>query len=106
MAQVYEIPLTPAQEQRIGITLKGVNYVMLFRWLNAEDGGWTVDLMDSDGIPIIAGMPLVTGADLLAQYEYLNLGGGLVVNTDGNSLDAPTFANLGRQSKLYYITAD
>lgn len=38
--------------------------------------------MDSGGADLIKGIPLITGADLLAQYAYLGLGFALCVGCD------------------------
>lgn len=103
MATVYEIPLTPSQNQKMSISLNGVSYNLVFNWVNADQGGWTIDINDSNDNAIVQGIPLTTGADLLAQLKYLNLGGGLVVETDGEQTDVPTFDNLGQQSHLYYV---
>lgn len=78
---------------------------LVTKWNASEEGGWLLDIFD--GITdesIIAGIPLVTGADLFGQYEYLNLGGRLVVYTDGDELATPTLENLGVESNVYFQT--
>lgn len=102
----YEIPLVPSQNQKLTISLNGVQYTLIFNWVDADQGGWTVDIMDSTDAPIIQGIPLITGADLLAQYAYLNLGGQLLVQSDAILTDVPTYSNLGQGSHLYYVVAD
>jgi hypothetical protein len=47
---------------------------------------------------------MITGADLLAQYAYLNLGFSLVVDTDIAGQEYPTKTDLGITSHLYVIT--
>lgn len=51
----------------------------------------------------MAGIPLVTGADLLAQYKHLSIGGQLFVQTDGDPEAVPTYASLGATAGLYWI---
>lgn len=107
MAQnIYEIPLTPAQNQKISISLSNVVYNMLFKWLDCDQGGWAIDILDVNNNVVIGGIPLVTGIDLLGQYAYLGLGGALIVQSDGNPNAVPTFDNLGAQSHLYYLTVN
>lgn len=96
-ATFFEIPLR-AVNQRLSIGLAGVVYSLLVTWRN----GWVFDLYTATGAPVLLGVPLVTGADLLAQYEYLNLGGSLYVTTDGDPEAVPTSANLGTNSHLYF----
>jgi predicted Zn-dependent protease with MMP-like domain len=101
----FEIPLTP-NPQRFNITLSGVQYRLAVVWRNAEQGGWVLDIADVNGNPIIQGIPLVTGANLLEQYDYLGLGGVLWCQTTDNPDAVPTFDNLGVGSHLYWWTAD
>jgi len=105
MPSFFEIPLT-ASPQTFSIPLAGVVYTMtlIFRQTPDGNGGWVLDIADSANNPIVAGIPLVTGADLLGQYGYLNLGGKLLVTTDGDQFAPPTFDNLGSTSHLYFAT--
>jgi hypothetical protein len=41
-------------------------------------------------LPIVNGIPLVTGVDLLAQYRYLGFSGRLWVQGADNPDDVPT----------------
>ncbi|EHK8616480.1 hypothetical protein KCD24_004121, partial [Salmonella enterica subsp. enterica serovar Mississippi] len=50
------------------------------------------------------GIPLVTGADLLAQYAYMGLGFKLVVMCDDSTQDYPTKTDLGGRSHLLVLT--
>ena len=63
-----------------------------------------MDIGDVNGNPLVSGIALVTGADLLGQYAYLGIGGQLIVMTDGDPSAIPTFTNLGIESHLYYVT--
>ena len=77
-------------------------YTMRLAFANVDQGGWFFDLGDQDGNPLLCGQPLVTGADLLAQYGYLGIGGKLFVATDGDLGAVPTFDGLGVTSRLYF----
>ena len=93
------IPTQP-KNQRFRVPLANVVYVMQ---LVFRIDTWYLDLSDENGNSILAGVPLVTGSDLLAQYHYLGLGGLLQVASSGNNPDAtPTFTGLGTQSQLYW----
>jgi len=101
---VSEVPLTP-QPQSFQITLGGNQLNLTFLYRDAEMGGWTVDIYNSAHLPIVCGVPLITGADLLAQYAYLEFGGQLWVVSDGYPTAVPTFFNLGvvPGGHLYWI---
>lgn len=97
-----EIPLSP-NSQSFNITLAGVDYQMRVVWRGVC---WFLDLMDIAGNLIIGGIPLITGADLLAQYTYLNLGFSLYVACDDPASENPTQFDLGIKSHLYAETED
>jgi hypothetical protein len=63
---------------------------------------WCLDIMDSSGGDLIKGVPLITGADLLAQYRYLGLA-SLYVGCD-DPANETTEADLGINSHLYAVT--
>lgn len=101
--QVYEIPLSPIP-QHFPITLGGIPLNLTVAWRNLGGAGWVIDLDDAANAPIVHGIPLVTGGDLLGQFRHLGLQGSLFVQTDGDVDAVPTFANLGVESKLLFVT--
>jgi hypothetical protein len=98
------IPLQP-YAQVFSITIAGLVYNMQTHWNNQPDTGWLLDISDANDVPILLGIPLVTGADLLEQYHYLGLfnGGYLLCGTIGNNNASPTYDNLGTDSYLYVL---
>jgi hypothetical protein len=47
---------------------------------------------------------LVTGADLLEQFEYLGFAGKMLVwSSEGPWYAIPTFDTLGMNSNVYYV---
>lgn len=99
---IYEVPLKP-QPQEFDIFLaNGVRYRLRTFYNDTPDGGWALDISDDLGNPLICGIPLVTGANLLAQYDYVGIGGVMWVNGDGDPAAVPLFTNLGVTSHLYY----
>lgn len=103
MPTFYEIPLDP-RPQRFSIALAGTTYNLTVRYRNADEAGWTLDIADANKAAIVQGIPLVTGANLLAQYGHLGIGGRLWVQTTDDPDAVPTFDNLGDASKLYFVT--
>jgi hypothetical protein len=101
MASVFEIPLSGPQS--FAISLSGVAYTMTFQYRSATEGGWILDIGDALGNPMVCGIPLVTGHNLLEQYDSLGFPGELWVMSDGVPDAVPTFANLGSSSHVYYI---
>lgn len=102
MTTAVEIPLL-ATPQTFAIALGGVTYQLTVRW-NDIAGYWVLDIADSLGNRVLSGVPLVTGADLLAQYDYLNFPGQLIVQTDNDTDALPTFTDLGTTAHLYFVT--
>ncbi|ARS97916.1 phage baseplate plug family protein [Klebsiella pneumoniae] len=97
---ISEIPLSP-ENQQFSISLAGQSFQMAVTWRAAF---WCLDIMDSSGADLIKGVPLITGADLLAQYDYLRLGFSLYVGCDNPANENPTEADLGINSHLYVVT--
>ena len=104
MAQsIFQIPLVNVP-QTFNIDLAGVTYTLTCKWNPSPDAGWILDIADSAQIPIVAGLPLITGCNVLAGLEYLGINGEMWVYTDGDSMAVPTLDNLGIDSNLYFTT--
>jgi len=99
---VNEIPLSP-KPQTFAIALAGVTYNITLYW-NPQNGSWMIDIADINDSPLIDGIPLITGADLLEQYAYIGIGGQLIVQTDNNPDAIPTLENLGINSHVYFVS--
>jgi hypothetical protein len=97
----FEIPLQPTP-QNLTITMAGVQYNLYVYW-NAQSVCWMVDIADVNDNPIVNGIAMVTGADLLEQFGYLGFGGQLIAQTDSDLTAPPTFQNLGSQGHLYFV---
>ncbi len=100
----YEIPID-AGNQTFSVAMNDVTYNMQLLW-NKINAAWTLDIYDENDTAIVTGIPLVTGADLLEQYEYLGIGVKLFCRTDDDADAVPTFDNLGDASHLYFIVED
>jgi hypothetical protein len=98
------VPLLPSA-QNLTVLFNGVQYNLTLNYRDCDQGGWIMDIADVSGNPILSGIPFVTGADLLAQYEYLQFGGILALFNGGDPDEPPTFDNLGLDSQLYWVTA-
>lgn len=94
----FEIPLSPIP-QVFAISLGGDDYRLTLQYRD----GWILDVADDLGQPLVSGIPLVTGLNLLGQYQHLGFAGGLRVTGAESPDDAPTSADLGRGAKLYWV---
>lgn len=97
--QPIEIPLTP-DNQYFQVSLGDVNYTLKVVWRNTA--GWIMDIIDSNGETLLAGVPLVPGLNLLGQYPHLGISGVLAVVCDTGNPEYPTETNLGSFSHLIY----
>jgi hypothetical protein len=105
MSTIYAIPLQVGTPQTFTIQLSGVTYQFTLVYRNdADTPGWVLDIADGAGNEIVQGIPLVTGVNLLAQYYHLSFGGGLYVQSTSNPDMVPTFASLGADGQLYWVT--
>ena len=99
----FQIPLTP-NPQRFTVTLSGITYVFVLKYQNVEEGGWVFDIFDASQNPIVCGVPLVTGANLLDQYPHLGFNGRLWVQNLNTPDEVPTFGNLGTEVIVMWVT--
>lgn len=95
-----EILLSP-DNQQFSLAVNGNTFSFRVLW---RDTCWVLDISDSAGTAIVSGIPLVTGADLMAQFSHLSLGFSMVVACDVPGQDYPTETDLGTRSHLYIIT--
>lgn len=102
-----EIPTQGGRPFIEEVTIRGVTYTFRFNW-NKRAECWVMDIFnDTAEFKILCGIPLVTGADLLEQFLYIELGkaGFLTALTFGPGIppdQVPTFFNLGIDGHLYY----
>lgn len=97
----YQIPLINAQ-QNFSVTLLGVIYTMRLIYCDDVNAGWILDIGDVNGSPLICGIPLKSGINLLTQYDYIGIGGGLGVQLSGDILTVG-YTDLGVNTQLYFF---
>lgn len=95
-----EIPTKPFS-QRLTIPFNGIEYILTLYYIDCTCGGWIMDIEDANGNDLVCGLSLVTGVNLLEQFDYLDFGVVLITSTDGSFLDVPTYDNLGTVSHLW-----
>lgn len=80
------------------------SYVLVLSW-NHIANSWNLDIADYNNNPLINGIALVAGLNLLEQYKYMNFGGVLFAESLAAPFIPPTYENLGKEGKLYFVTA-
>lgn len=103
MPKTYKIPLSD-KPQRFSITLGGVDLRMTLAYRNVEQGGWTLDIADAQGSPLISGIPLVCGADLLAQHASVGIPGRLYWQGAPDPDQPPSFEGIASEGALFWVT--
>lgn len=98
----FKVPLVN-KAQKVTTTLVGTPYVLVVRWCDPSSC-WVMDINDQNGDPVLQGVPLVTGSNLLEQFGYLEFGGAMYVQTDNDTFAVPTYDNLGSLGHLYFVT--
>ncbi|MDC9593502.1 phage baseplate plug family protein [Xenorhabdus sp. IM139775] len=96
---IIEIPLQ-AENQQFDIQLGGVSYRMRLQWRDCA--GWVLDIMHPNSEPIVMGVSLVFGADILEQHSYLGFNGSLVFVCDNPQSEAIR-DDLGKTNRLYFM---
>jgi hypothetical protein len=95
MTDVYEIPLRP-KNQIVSTTINDHALTLKLTWLDSDKPCWILDI-----VGLVCGIPLLTGQDLLAQYDYLGLNFIMFCGVDGDQSADPTFETLGITSHLW-----
>jgi hypothetical protein len=109
MATVSEIPTQGGQPFTEVVTWGGVSYTLFFKW-NPASYCWVLDIWDQSGTtPILTGLALVTGTDVLGQFAYLPVGAQAIITvmTIGPFISpdtVPDFNNLGSDGHVYLLT--
>src|SRR5689334_12601431 len=106
MSTVFEIPLIPTA-QKLSVDINGLLYTLHVRW-NQYMRAWILDIHDENDVVLpggLNGVALVPGTDILGQFRYLGIGGGvpMLIMTigPGKSPDElPTTDNLGTEARL------
>ena len=98
---VYSIPLRPMAPAIYPLEIGGKTWNLRTKFADAPGGGWALDISDVAGSPVVRGIPVVTGRDLLGQYPHLGFGFKLYALTDGDPSAVPTWENFGVASHLY-----
>jgi hypothetical protein len=102
------IPLTNASNQTFSaqLTVNGqpltLNLTVAY---SVMAGYWQLSIADVNGNLLVASVPLLTGAypaaNLLAQYQYLNIGSAYLLNTSDSPDDYPGQNNLNQFTLLW-----
>jgi hypothetical protein len=102
------IPLTTANNQAFSAQVTVNNQALTLNFTLAYSqmaGYWQLAVADVSGNLLIASVPLITGlypaANLLAQYQYLNIGSAYLLNTGNAPVDYPGPNDLSLFSLLW-----
>jgi hypothetical protein len=106
------VPLTSLPNQSFAVQLTVDSNALtlnLTLGYTAMAGYWQMTVADVNNNQLIASVPLITGlypgANLLAQYGYLQVGSAYLLNTGNTPVDYPGPNNLGQFSLLWGDTA-
>jgi hypothetical protein len=102
------VPLTSSQAQTFSVQLTVNSQPLTLNLTLAYSpmaGYWQMAVADVNNNALVASVPLVTGqypaANLLAQYQYLQIGSAYLLNTSDASVDYPGANNLTQFSLLW-----
>lgn len=104
MRQYFEIPVDPIP-QKLTTQMAGKTWNLVISW-NTYFGRWVIDFIDAQQVPVLQGIPLVTGVDLLGQHQHLGFGGSLVVQSDSDPFVEAEFTTLGVSARLYFVVGE
>jgi hypothetical protein len=107
------VPLTNAANQQLTISLPiNGTTVDLNLAVNFNEVGqfWVMSVSDQSGNPLFSDVPLITGywpgGNLLAQYNYAQIGGCTVINQSGGAGDWPGVNGWGPYQLIWYSNSE
>ncbi|WP_291348077.1 MULTISPECIES: phage baseplate plug protein [unclassified Acinetobacter] len=92
----YEIPLNYGNH-KFNIRLGSAQYKLQLIY---RVDHWYLDIFDTAENPLIAGLPMLVGDNLLVQHQHIIKGALYVLNT--NEDESQAFSDLGINIKLYW----
>lgn len=106
MTQVVPLTTSPNQSFSIQLTVNGKPLTLNLTLGYSEMAGyWQMAVSDVNGNLLIGSVPLITGwypaANLLAQYQYMNIGSAYLLNTGNANTDYPNSENLNLFSLIW-----
>ena len=93
---IYEIPLNYGN-QKFNIKLGATQYKLQLIYRASR---WYLDIFDTAENPLIAGLPMVVGDNILAQHQHIIKGSLYMLNA--NEDESQNFSDLGVNIKLYW----
>lgn len=96
----FLIPIQ-SRPQSFGCRLAGITYSFRLYWLVSAQC-WMLDIAAAAGTPLARGVALVTGADLIGQFGYLEFGGQLYAWCDHADEVVPGWDDFGVTGQLLF----
>jgi hypothetical protein len=105
-SQIVPLVTAPNQTFAAELTVNGQALTLVLGLSYSEMSGyWQMSISNTSGTLLVASVPLVTGhypvANVLAQYQYLQIGSAYLLNTGNAPTDYPGASDLGQFSLLW-----
>jgi len=100
---IVEIPISSdSGNYNFQTELDGTDYILRFRY-NGRSTSWYMDMSTPENAPIIMGIKIVVGTELLSSFKHLAIPQGIMyaVNLE-NVNQEPTRNNFGSEIRLVY----
>jgi predicted Zn-dependent protease with MMP-like domain len=101
----YQIPVdsSPNQEFDITVPVDGNNLQLHLSFTyNTIANYWVMSVADKNKNMLVMSIPLVTGTNLVGQYNHLALGSAFLVKTGDSALNYPDSDSLGNEFILLW----
>lgn len=104
--QIIPLTATPNQTFAIQLTVNGAALILnLTLSYQVMSGWWHLQISDVNNNVLVASVPLITGyypaANILAQYQYLQIGSAYLLNTSNDPNDYPGANDLSNYTLLW-----
>jgi hypothetical protein len=101
---ILELPITSAPAQAFTTQLGDQKFYFELQF-NSRSGVWTIDMLDdATREPIVIGLPILLGIDLLDAYNFPY--GALVAVERGADGKEASASDLGARVSLFWVSPD
>jgi len=104
MPNLYTFPIIEnAYNYKYEVTLDGTAYIIQMQY-NSRKDGWFFSLHDNNDEPLVSGLKVKMGSDLLQQFRHIDgIPSGRIVVINWDDKEEANLLNFGNKVLLSYI---
>jgi hypothetical protein len=99
---LFLIPTNPNQDNyQFSIVISGILYFLDIIY-NVRTSRYTLNILDSDKVSLVSGLPILTNVPLTNNFKYLEIPPGDFIALSPSDNENAELGDLGDKVELYY----